>query len=268
MASLKIFSRLTHRCPLNQGSFDYLVIESTGIGEPLPVAQTFTMDVDEMTPKDGKLKPAEQSMNSLHHYAKLDTCVTVVDGLNIFEVLGSIETLADADNISGMLGNTGASDGKESTTEATELSPEQEAAKKQVVDKVLGFNEKVLRNLLESRELSTDGDKEAMANRLIAAFEKELLGQMQPPVDDRAVSRLWLDQIEFANVIVVSKVHQLLEQGETGETKLINTIDLIQKLNPKAKVVAPRQDKVRVSVGSQLYNSSIAVLSHFLPLVR
>ncbi|EJK46128.1 hypothetical protein THAOC_35222 [Thalassiosira oceanica] len=226
-----------------EGQFDYLVIESTGIGEPLPVAQTFTMDVDEMTPKDGKLKPAEQSMNSLHHYAKLDTCVTVVDGLNIFEVLGSIETLADADNISGMLGNTGAKDGNDSPMDVTELSPEQEAAKKQVVEKVLGFNEKVLRNLLESRELSTEGDKEAMANRLIAAFEKEVLGQMEPPVDDRAVSRLWLDQIEFANVIVVSKVHQLLEQGEAGETKLINTIDLIQKLNPKAKIVAPRQDK-------------------------
>merc|ERR1719221_1471102 len=29
-------------------AFDYLVIESTGISEPLPVAQTFTMDVDDM----------------------------------------------------------------------------------------------------------------------------------------------------------------------------------------------------------------------------
>ena len=31
-----------------EGKFDYLVIESTGIGEPLPVAQTFTMDVDQL----------------------------------------------------------------------------------------------------------------------------------------------------------------------------------------------------------------------------
>lgn len=265
MSSLKFCSKLIRRRPRDQGQFDYLVIESTGIGEPLPVAQTFTMDVDEMTPKDGKLKPAEQSMNSLHHYAKLDTCVTVVDGLNIFEVLGSIETLADADNISGMLGNTGAKDGNDSPMDVTELSPEQEAAKKQVVEKVLGFNEKVLRNLLESRELSTEGDKEAMANRLIAAFEKEVLGQMEPPVDDRAVSRLWLDQIEFANVIVVSKVHQLLEQGEAGETKLINTIDLIQKLNPKAKIVAPRQDKVRV--GSHLANPFHSLISLFFQSV-
>ena len=32
-----------------EGKYDYLVIESTGIGEPLPVAQTFAMDVDSMS---------------------------------------------------------------------------------------------------------------------------------------------------------------------------------------------------------------------------
>ena len=31
-----------------ENKYDYLVIESTGIGEPLPVAQTFSMDVDSM----------------------------------------------------------------------------------------------------------------------------------------------------------------------------------------------------------------------------
>jgi len=48
--------------------FDYLVIESTGISEPLPVAETFTF-ADE----DGK---------SLGDFAKLDTMVTVIDGFN------------------------------------------------------------------------------------------------------------------------------------------------------------------------------------------
>merc|ERR1719221_1550714 len=65
-----------------EGSFDYLVIESTGIGEPLPVAQTFTMDVDSMVPKDENkeersLTPATETRNSLHHFAQLDTLVTV-----------------------------------------------------------------------------------------------------------------------------------------------------------------------------------------------
>lgn len=50
------------------GRFDYLLIESTGIAEPLPVAQTFTF-----TDEDG---------TSLADVSRLDTLVTVVDGLN------------------------------------------------------------------------------------------------------------------------------------------------------------------------------------------
>jgi G3E family GTPase len=46
--------------------YDYLVIESSGISEPLPVAQTFTF--------------ADENGHSLGEYAKLDTMVTVVDG--------------------------------------------------------------------------------------------------------------------------------------------------------------------------------------------
>ncbi|NLR76513.1 zinc metallochaperone GTPase ZigA [Leeia aquatica] len=50
------------------GRFDYLVIESTGIAEPLPIAETFTF-----TDEDGC---------SLSQFARLDTLVTVVDGFN------------------------------------------------------------------------------------------------------------------------------------------------------------------------------------------
>ncbi|MFM5961205.1 MAG: GTP-binding protein, partial [Dolichospermum sp.] len=46
--------------------YDYLVIESSGISEPLPVAQTFSF--------------ADENGHSLGEYAKLDTMVTVVDG--------------------------------------------------------------------------------------------------------------------------------------------------------------------------------------------
>ena len=54
-----------------QGRFDYLVIESTGISEPLPVAETFTF-------------ASEQGI-SLSDVATLDTMVTVVDAVNFLK---------------------------------------------------------------------------------------------------------------------------------------------------------------------------------------
>lgn len=64
-----------------EGRFDYLLIESTGISEPMPVAATFSF-VDEA----GK---------SLGDVARLDTMVTVVDGEKFLEDMDSYDDLLE-----------------------------------------------------------------------------------------------------------------------------------------------------------------------------
>ena len=189
-----------------EGVYDYLVIESTGISEPLPVAQTFTMteqqlrgenedddedddddegdddddddegveDEDEMEDEHKEVDQDKPQFDALSNYARLDTMVTVVDAVNIFDVLGSIETLADKNNSTGMSGN------------AVEGQPE----------------------------------------------------------DDRSIVQLFLDQIEFANVIVISKVSVVVkEHGKAEGMERARAIrKLLQKLNPKAQVVMPTED--------------------------
>ena len=62
------------------GRFDYLLIESTGIAEPLPVAETFTF--------------RDEQGQSLADVARLDTLATVVDGVNFLEDFHAAQSLA------------------------------------------------------------------------------------------------------------------------------------------------------------------------------
>ncbi len=64
-----------------EGRFDYLLIESTGISEPLPVAATF-----DFRDEDG---------NSLSDVARLDTMVTVVDTVNLLKDYSSHDFIRD-----------------------------------------------------------------------------------------------------------------------------------------------------------------------------
>jgi G3E family GTPase len=61
--------------------FDYLLIESTGISEPIPVAQTFTFEAEDGT--------------SLSQVSRLDTMVTVVDAANFLRDYSLAEDLQE-----------------------------------------------------------------------------------------------------------------------------------------------------------------------------
>ena len=122
----------------NQGRFDYLVIESTGISEPLPVAETFTF--------------ADENGISLSDVADLDTMVTVVDAVNF------------------------------------------------------------LKDFEEAKYLKDKG---------------ESLGED----DERSVADLLVDQVEFADLILISKTDLIDDQA------LKKLVVIIKTLNTKAKII-------------------------------
>lgn len=128
-----------------ENRFDYLLIESTGISEPMPVAETFTFE-DE----DGE---------SLSTVAELDTMVTVVDAANFLKDFGSWDDLND---------------------------------------RKMGLSEE----------------------------------------DDRNIVDLLVDQVEFANVIIVNKT-DLVSEDQIGMIK-----KLIGQLNSSAKILESTKSSV------------------------
>ena len=70
-----------------EGRFDYLLIESTGISEPLPVAATFDFRTEEG--------------ESLSDVARIDTMVTVVDAVNLLKDFSSHDFLRDRGEVMG-----------------------------------------------------------------------------------------------------------------------------------------------------------------------
>ena len=119
--------------------FDYLVIESTGISEPLPVAETFTFE--------------DENGVSLSDAANLDTMVTVVDAVNF------------------------------------------------------------IKDYEEAKYLQETG---------------ESLGED----DERSVADLLVDQIEFADVILISKT-DLVEDKDIDKLKaIIKTLNTQAEINP------------------------------------
>ncbi len=70
-----------------EGRFDHLLIESTGIGEPMPVAATFDFE--------------DENGDSLNDVARIDTMVTVVDAFNLLRDYTSKDLLAQRGETAG-----------------------------------------------------------------------------------------------------------------------------------------------------------------------
>ena len=71
----------------DEGRFDALLIESTGISEPMPIAATFDF--------------ATEEGDSLNDVSLIDTMVTVVDAHNLLADFGSTDFLADRGEAAG-----------------------------------------------------------------------------------------------------------------------------------------------------------------------
>ncbi|RKF79286.1 COBW domain-containing protein [Golovinomyces cichoracearum] len=126
----------------------YVVIESTGISEPMQVAETFT---------------TENDLGGLHRLAKLDTTVSVVDSFNLFQNFNTAEFLSDR------------------------------YGKDQII-----------------------------------------------PEDERTITDLMVDQLEFADVIVVNKLDAIDEPTKR------RVLGLVKKLNPTAKVLEASYSRIDV----------------------
>lgn len=141
----------------DEGNFDYVLIESTGIAEPQQVAESFCVDPETQT-----LAGNDDAM--LWNSARLDTCVTVVDAVNFPRHLSSLKRFQD-----------------------------------------------VFKDGLDDAE---EGEGE------------------------KSISELMVEQVEFANVILLNKVDLV------SDIELATAKTLIETLNPKAKVVTGSYGKV------------------------
>lgn len=138
-----------------EGRFEYLLIESTGISEPLPVAETFIYE--------------DEEGRSLSNVAKLDTMATVVDACNFLKDFDSVDELRD---------------------------------------RSMGLDEE----------------------------------------DDRDIAQLLVNQIEFANVIIINKI-DLLTEIQRGVLRR-----MISSFNPQARLLESSYGNIHLK---EILNTSL-----------
>ncbi|CAI7666555.1 unnamed protein product [Penicillium pancosmium] len=158
-----------------QNEIEYVVIESTGISEPMQVAETFTAEFssamleaeDQISAENDeeakKILNEIVELGGLHTMACLDTTVTVIDAFNLLSSFDTTEFLSDR----------------------------------------YGKDEIV-------------------------------------PEDERTISDLMVDQIEFADVLIINKV-ETIDQAHREKI-----VQLLKLLNPDAKVLESSYSKIDV----------------------
>lgn len=156
----------------DEGKFDYLLIESTGISEPIPVAQTFTFE--------------DETGKSLMDVARLDTMVTVVDAASFMSEYQAGEALVDR----------GAALGDEDERTVTDLLIEQiEFADVIVLNKIdLITSEEALRVEAVIKALNP-GALTLMASRGQVPLE-EVLNTGRFDYENAASSAGWIRELE------------------------------------------------------------------------
>ncbi|KAA1109907.1 hypothetical protein PGT21_002588 [Puccinia graminis f. sp. tritici] len=178
-------------------SIHWLVIESTGISEPMQVAETFSpefsemmlmaaddlkqeMEKDEASAKQNAKVQAILAKGGLPEVAFLDAAVTVVDAVNVFNDFETADFLVDRNDAKNV-----------------------------------------------------------------------------PEEDDRNISDLLVDQLEFAQVVILNKI-DLVTNDELNKTKA-----LIQQLNPTAKLLTSNYSRInlREILDTKMFDYTKAALS-------
>ena len=168
-----------------EGRFDYLLIESTGISEPIPVAQTFTFE--------------DENGVSLSQISRLDTMVTVVDAANFLYDYQQAEALQER----------GESLGEEDQRTVTDLLIDQiEFADVIVLNKLDLVNEKqaeeveaIIKALNPGAQVIPTSHSKVPLNRVLdtklfdyqkaessAGWIKELQGEHTPETEEYGIS--------------------------------------------------------------------------------
>lgn len=167
------------------GRFDHILIESTGISEPMPVAATFDWEFE--------------NGFSLASVAKLDTMVTVVDAATFLPELAKGERLADRDLEAGEGDSRSISD---LLVDQVEFADIVLLTKTDLVsEKIAGSTEAALRRLnphaeivrvlngeIDINRVLGTGLFDVTAARSVAGWEEELAGGHTPETEEYGIS--------------------------------------------------------------------------------